>query len=192
MHVVPLGYLGEFEGEPNLALLDPLTSKTRNHTLAPETARLLRSIDPTLADQDLDEQERRLLVGYAKLGIVARIGDDAPLSALDVIPVPRVDIILDEVLDDGYRFSSGSDEPFELTEYGARFLTEADGPRTLGEIAEATRDDALAVDADRAAIEEGVARTGQSFERFLMDEAYRLISALRGRVAVTFEATERP
>ncbi|OUE22189.1 hypothetical protein BFL35_08415 [Clavibacter michiganensis] len=192
MHVVPLGYIGEFEGTPNLALLDPLTSKTRNHTLAPETARLLRSIDPTLSDQDLDEQDRRLLAGYAKLGIVALIGDDAPLSALDVIPVPRVDIVLDEVLDDGYRFSSGSDEPFELTEYGARFLTKADGRRTLGEIAEATRDDALGDDADRAAIEEGVARTGQSFERFLMDEAYRLISALQGRVAVTFETTERP
>ncbi|AJW79843.1 hypothetical protein [Clavibacter michiganensis] len=88
MHVVPLGYIGEFEGKPSLALLDPLTSETRHHTLAPETAQLLRSIDPTLPDQDLDEQERRLLVGYAKLGIVALIGDDAPLSALDVIPVP--------------------------------------------------------------------------------------------------------
>ncbi|MBF4625623.1 hypothetical protein [Clavibacter sp. VKM Ac-2872] len=190
MHVIQLGHLGVLDGQPNLALQDPLTRRTRHFSPRPEDAELLRSIDPTRTDQDFTEEERRRLVGFARLGIVALYGDDAPLSALDVIPAPRVDIVLDAVLDEGYRFTSASDEPFELTEYGARFLYRVDGRRTLGEIALATRDDALADDADRAAIEEGVQRLGMSFEEFLTEEAYRFVSSLRGRVALTFETTE--
>ncbi|OUE29872.1 hypothetical protein BFL35_13030 [Clavibacter michiganensis] len=81
------------------------------------------------------------------------------------------------------------DEPFELSEYGGRFLLRVDGERTLGEIVLAVKEDALANEEDRAAIRVGEVELQQTFDEYIEAEVFRFVAALRGREAITFEAT---
>jgi hypothetical protein len=189
MHVVQLGHIAEIDGRHNMAVQDPLTRKSASYDLTPEALELLLSLDPTETSRVFTPEEHRLLEICAALRMVALIEDGAPLSELSFIPAPRYDVILDAILDDGYRFTSEVDEPFELSEYGGRFLLRVDGERTLGEIALAVKEDALANEEDRAAIRVGEVELQQTFDEYIEDEVFRFIAALRGREAITFEAT---
>ncbi|MBD5380669.1 PqqD family protein [Clavibacter sepedonicus] len=189
MRVVQLGHIAEFDGRHNMAVQDPLTRKAASYDLTPEALELLLSLDPTETGRVFTPEERRLLQICAGLRMVALVEDGAPLSELPIIPAPRYDVILDAILEDGYRFTSEVDEPFELSEYGARLMSRVDGRTTLGEIALAVKQEALADEEDRAAIRVGEVELQQTFDEYIEDEVYRFIAALRGREAITFEAT---
>ncbi|MBF4625627.1 hypothetical protein [Clavibacter sp. VKM Ac-2872] len=189
MHVVQLGHIAEFDGLHNMAVQDPLTRKSASYDLTPEALELLLSLDPTETGRVFTPEEHRLLEICTALRMVALVEDGAALSELSFIPAPRYDVVLDAILDDGYRFSSEVDEPFELSEYGARLMSRVDGRKTLGEIALAVKQEALADEEDRAAIRVGEVELQQTFDECIEDEVFRFIAALRGREAVTFEAT---
>ncbi|MFT7766807.1 hypothetical protein [Clavibacter tessellarius] len=192
MHVVPLGHVSESAGAPTVTVQDPLTEEARSYTLSPPLADLIPSLDPRETDRAFSDEESRLLEGMARLGVVALVDDDAPLTALRFIPVTRADVRFDAALDGGFRFDSDLHRPFELSEYGTRLLEKVDGRTHMGAIAEAVRREALADEGDRAEIEEHVPTTGQGVEEFLVAEAYRFVDALRGNPTVTFEPAPAP
>ncbi|CAQ02860.1 hypothetical protein ACR8AL_05600 [Clavibacter sepedonicus] len=187
MHVVPLGHLSDSAGGPIVTVQDPSTEEARSYRLSPPLADLVPSLDPRETDRAFTEEESRLVAGMARLGVVALVADDAPLGDLRFIPVTRADVRFDAALDDGFRFDSDLHRPFELSEYGTRLLEKVDGRTDLGTIAEAVRQEALADEGDRAEIAEHQRTHGQSFEDFLVAEAYRFVDALRGNPTVTFE-----
>jgi len=189
MHVMQLGHIREFDGRFNIAVQDPLTRKPASYDLTPQALAILRSLDPTETDRDFTPEEKRLLELCSALRMVAMHDDDAPFSHLTIIPAPRYDVVLDAILEEGYRFSSEVDEPFELSEYGARLLARVDGRTSLGDIALAVERDALADPEDTAAIRVHEVEQHQGFHDFLRDEVFRFVAALRGREAITFEAT---
>jgi hypothetical protein len=187
MHVVPLGNISDSAGAPTVTVQDPFTGEARSYTLSPPLSDLIPSLDARETDRAFTEEESRLLEGMARLGVVALFDDDAPLAALSFIPVTRADVRFDAGLDDGFRFDSDLHRPFELSEYGTRLLEKVDGRTDMGAIAEAVRREALADEGDRAEIDEHVRLHGQSFEAFLIAEAFGFVDALRGNPTVTFE-----
>ncbi|WP_210433048.1 PqqD family protein [Clavibacter tessellarius] len=187
MHVVPLGHVSESAGAPTVTVQDPLTEEARSYTLSPPLANLIPSLDPRETNRAFSDEESRLLEGMARLGVVALVDDDAPLTALRFIPVTRADVRFDAALDDGFRFDSDLHRPFELSEYGTRLLEKVDGRTDMGAIAEAVRQEALTDEGDRAEIEAHQRTRGQDFEAFLVAESYRFVDALRGNPTVTFE-----
>ncbi|OUE29782.1 hypothetical protein BFL35_13480 [Clavibacter michiganensis] len=119
----------------------------------------------------------------AVIGVIALVPDDAPF---DFLPVTRADIVFEAALEEGYRLTSEPGGPFELSEYGARFLHEADGRRTLGEIMQSVRDGALEDDGERREIQEDE-RGGIPFDDLLRDEAFRFAKACAANPALSLE-----
>jgi len=183
MHVLPLGYRTNLDGKPNVTLQNPSTEERNGFTVTPEYFEFLNSIDPTVSIEREDTRLRQL----SDLGIVALLPDNALLNDLTVVPVARSSITLQEVLDDGYRFGFGDNMSFTATEFGGRFLQLLDSRRTLGEIIQTVKDNALDDEVNAAAIAENE-RLGNSFDRFLIDEAYSFAKTLIDSGAATFEA----
>jgi len=186
MHVVQLGQLRDSGPTPDITIQDPVTNEARSYTLTPRLLDLIRRVDPVAADQPFTADERRILRNMAGIGVIALVPDDAPFARFDFLPVTRTDILFDAALEEGYRLSSEPGGPFELSEYGARFLHEADGRRTLGEIMQSVRDRALDDDDERQEIEEDE-RRGIPFDDLLRDEAFRFAKACAANPALSLE-----
>ncbi|CAQ02861.1 hypothetical protein ACR8AL_05605 [Clavibacter sepedonicus] len=186
MHVIQLGQLHDSEPTPDITVQDPVTDEARSYTLTPRLLDLIRRVDPVAADQPFTADERRILRNMAGIGVIALVPDDAPFTRFDFIPATRADILFDAALEEGYRLTSELGGPFELSESGARFLHEADGRRTLGEIMQSVRDRALADDDERREIEEDE-RRGISFDDLLRAEAFRFAKACIGHPALSLE-----
>lgn len=182
MHVLPLGYHAYLHGKPNVTLQDPLSGGRRGFTVTTDYFELLIAIDPTVSIPKEDVRLRQL----SDLGIVALLPDDVTLDELIFVPVARSAITLLEVLNDRYRFGFGDNMSFTATEFGGRFLQLLDSRRTLGEIIQTVKDDALNDEVNAAAIAENE-RLGNSFDQFLIDEAYSFSKTLIDSGAATFE-----
>ncbi|OUE22184.1 hypothetical protein BFL34_00226 [Clavibacter michiganensis] len=183
MHVVQLGQLRDSGPTPDITIQDPVTDESRSYTLSPRLLDLIRRVDPVAADQPFTADERRILRNMAVIGVIALVPDDAPF---DFLPVTRADIVFEAALEEGYRLTSEPGGPFELSEYGARFLHEADGRRTLGEIMQSVRDGALEDDGERREIQEDE-RGGIPFDDLLRDEAFRFAKACAANPALSLE-----
>jgi len=104
------------------------------------------------------------------------------LNSIDpTVSIEREDTRLRQLSDLGDNMS------FTATEFGGRFLQLLDSRRTLGEIIQTVKDNALDDEVNAAAIAENE-RLGNSFDRFLIDEAYSFAKTLIDSGAATFEA----
>jgi hypothetical protein len=187
---VLLGFLTPSESGYTLTVGDRAGGEKRGAKLTPAYHRLVSSLDPTVADREFAAEELGLLGWLAGRGFIALVQADAGLEDLTMIPVVRRGIVIVEGLEDGYLLRAGDDEPFAVSELGARFLPLMDGERTLGQIAEIVKTDILADPEERAGVEQEEKKHGRSFDSFLMEEALVLIRDLTKSQAITFEPTE--
>jgi hypothetical protein len=186
---VPLGFLTPSESGSTLTVGDRTGGEKRGAKLTPAYHRLVSSLDPTVDDREFAAEELGLLGWLAGRGFIALVQADAGLEDLTMIPVVRRGFVIVEDLEDGYLIRAGDDEPFTVTELGARFLPLMDGERTLGQIAEMVKNAILADPADRVTVEQEEKREGRSFDSFLVEEALVLIRDLPKSQAITFEPT---
>jgi hypothetical protein len=187
---VLLGFLTPSESGYTLTVGDRAGGEKRGAKLTPAYHRLVSSLDPTVADREFAAEELGLLGWLAGRGFIALVQADAGLEDLTMIPVVRRGIVIVEGLEDGYLLRAGDDEPFAVSELGARFLPLMDGERTLGQIAEIVKTEILADPEERAGVEQEEKKHSRSFDSFLMEEALVLIRDLTKSQAITFEPTE--
>jgi hypothetical protein len=187
---VLLGFLTPSESGYTLTVGDRAGGEKRGAKLTPAYHRVVSSLDPTVADREFAAEELGLLGWLAGRGFIALVQADAGLEDLTMIPVVRRGIVIVEGLEDGYLLRAGDDEPFAVSELGARFLPLMDGERTLGQIAEIVKTEILADPEERAGVEQEEKKHGRSFDSFLMEEALVLIRDLTKSQAITFEPTE--
>ena len=186
---VPLGYLTPSESGFTLTVGDRTGGEQRGVTLTPAYHRLVSSLDPTVNDREFVAEELGLLGWLAGQGFIALVQADAAPEDLTMIPVTRHDIAVVEDLEEGYLLKVGDDEPFMVSELGARFLPLVDHERTLGQIAEIVKNEILANPEEQGAVEHNEKEQGRSFDSFLVEEALVLIRDLAKSQAITFEPT---
>jgi hypothetical protein len=186
---VRLGYLTKFESGYTLTVGDRTGGEKRGAKLTPAYYRLVSSLDPTVDDREFAAEELGLLGWLAGEGFIALVQADATLDDLTMIPVPRRDIAVVKDLEEGYLFRVGDEEPFTVSELGARFLPLVDGERTLGQIAEIVKNEILADPEEQGAVEQNKKDQGRSFDSFLVEEALVLIRDFAKSQAITFEPT---
>jgi hypothetical protein len=186
---VRLGYLTPFESGYTLTVGDRTGAEKRGAKLTPAYYRLVSSLDPTVDDREFVAEELGLLAWLAGEGFIALVQADATLDDLTMIPVPRRDIAVVEDLDEGYLLRVGDEEPFTVSELGARFLPLVDGERTLGQIAEIVKNEILADPEEQGTVEQNEKDQGRSFDSFLVEEALVLIRDFATSQAITFEPT---
>jgi hypothetical protein len=186
MHVLPLGYRAYLDGKPNVTLQDPSTGERKGFSVTPDYFELLIAIDPTVTITNEDARLRQL----SDLGILAILPDDATLEDLTYVPIARSTISLQEVLEDGYRFQFGEGKSFVTSEFGGRFFLLLDSIRTLGEIVQTVKENALDDEENAASIAENE-RSGNGFDEFLMREAYAFAKTLIDSGAATFERQQQ-
>jgi hypothetical protein len=184
---VRLGYLTRFDSGHTLTVGDRVGGEKRGVKLTPAYYTLLSSLDPTVADRDFTAEELGLLGWLAEQGFVALVEGDAALSDLTVVPVPRRGIAFVEELAEGYLVQVGDDEPFPVSELGARFLPFLDGSRTLGEIAQILKDGILEDPEERLTVEQNEKDQGRTFDSLLVEEALVLIRDFARSAGITFE-----
>jgi hypothetical protein len=186
---VLLGFLTPSESGYTLTVGDRTGGEKRGAKLTPAYHRLVSSLDPTVDDREFVAEELGLLGWLAGRGFIALVQAGAGLEDLTMIPVVRRGIEIVEELDEGYLLRAGDDEPFAVSELGARFLPLMDGERTLGQIAQMVKNEILANPAEQGTVEQNEKREGRSFDSFLVEEALVLIRDLTKSQAITFEPT---
>jgi hypothetical protein len=184
---VRLGYLTPFDGAYTLTVGDRTGGNKRGLKLTPAYFNLVNSLDPTVGAREFSAEELGLLGWMADQGFIFLIKSDAALKDFDMIPVPRREIAFVEDLDEGYLVQIGDGETFPVSELGARFLPLVDGERTLGEIAEAVKEDILADPEEALTVLQIEEEQGRPFASFLADEALILIRDFTKSGAITFE-----
>jgi hypothetical protein len=184
---VRLGYLTEFESGYTLTVGDWSGGEQRGVKLTPTYHRLVSSLDPTVDDREFVAEGLGLLGWLAGEGFIALVQADATPEDLAMIPVVRHEIVTVEELEEGYLLRAGDDEPFAVSELGARFLPLMDSERTLGQIAEIVKNEILADPEGRVIVEQEEKKHGRSFDSFLVEEALVLIRDLAKSQAITFE-----
>jgi hypothetical protein len=184
---VRLGYLTKFESGYTLTVGDWSGGEQRGVKLTPTYHRLVSSLDPTVDDREFVAEGWGLLGWLAGEGFIALVQADATPEDLTMIPVVRHEIVIVEELEEGYLLRAGDDEPFAVSELGARFLPLMDSERTLGQIAEIVKTEILADPEGRVIVEREEKREGRSFDSFLVEEALVLIRDLTKSQAITFE-----
>jgi hypothetical protein len=184
---VRLGYLTEFESGYTLTVGDWSGGEQRGVKLTPAYYRFISSLDPTVDDREFVAEELGLLGWLAGEGFIALVQADAAPEDLTMIPVTRHDIAVIEDLEEGYLLQVGGDEPFVVSELGARFLPLVDHERTLGQIAEIVKNEILADPEEQRTVEQNEKSEGRSFDSFLVEEALVLIRDLAKSQAITFE-----
>lgn len=189
-HIVPLGYLSRVDGWHQLTVGDRVGGDKRQYRLMPEHRELLASLDPMVLDREFSSQEQHLLRAMATDRMVAPLGAGAPLSALDVIPVPRQSLAVVGTIDDSYRIRVGDGWSIVLSEYEGRLLPLIDGHRTLADILREVEGRALVDPDDRRMIAEAELEEGRSFEAYLFELAISFIATTRRSGALTFEPRE--
>jgi len=182
-----LGYLTPFESGYTLTVGDRTGGEKRGAKLTPAYHRLISSLDPTVDDREFVAEELGLLGWLAGQGFIAVVQRDAGLDDLTMIPVPRREMAFVEDLDEGYLLRVVDEEPFAVSELGARFIPLVDGERTLGQIAEIVKNEILANPEEQGAVEQNEKEQGRSFDSFLVEEALVLIRDLAKSQAITFE-----
>jgi hypothetical protein len=187
---VRLGYLTTFETGYTLTVGDRTGGEKRGAKLTPAYHALLSSLDPTVDDREFVAKELGLLGWLAGRGFVALVQADADPKDLTMVPVPRQEIAIVEELEEGYLLRVGDDEPFPVSELGARFLPLVDGERTLGEIAEVVKNEILADPEERSSVERNEKTQGRTFDSSLVEEALVLIREFMRSGAITFEPAE--
>lgn len=141
-------------------------------------------------EQDLRERsvdDQALLWWMGNAGMLALVRRDDPDGVLDLVPVVRRGMRIDEESDDGYRIGLDGGGSFDVTELGARFLPHMDGTTTLQRIASRVREEALADPEDRALVRAAETAEGVSFEHKLAETALETVIAMRASGAATFE-----
>ena len=186
---VRLGYLTPFESGYTLTVGDRTGGDKWGVKLTQAYYNLISSLDPTVGDREFTAEELGLLGWMADQGFIALVKGNAALDDFNVVPVPRREMAFVEDLDAGYLIRVGDDEPFAVSELGARFLPLVDGERTLGEIAEAVKKDVLADPEGRLSVQQNEKDQGRTFESFLVEEAFALIRDFTKSRAITFEPT---
>lgn len=184
---VRLGYVTPVESGYTLTVGDRTGGNKRGVQLTPAYNSLINSLDPTVGDREFGAEELGLLGWLADQGFIALVKGDAALGDFTVVPVPRRDLAIVEEQEEGYLVRVGDDEPFAVTELGARFLPLIDGARSLGKIAEAVKADLLADAEERLTVEKNEKDQGRTFDSFLAEEAFVLIRDLTSSGAITFE-----
>jgi hypothetical protein len=186
---VRLGFLTPSEGGYTLTVGDRTGAEKRGASLTPTYHRFVSSLDPTVDDREFVTEELGLLGWLAGRGFIALVQADAAPKDLTMIPVVRRGIEIVEKLEEGYLLRAGDDEPFAVSELGARFLPLMNGERTLGQIAEIVKNEILANPAEQGTVEQNEKEQGRSFDSFLVEEALVLIRDLAKSEAITFEPT---
>jgi hypothetical protein len=184
---VLLGYLTPSASGYTLTVGDRTGGEKRGARLTPTYHRFVSSLDPTVDDREFVVEEWGLLGWLAGQGFIALVQADAGLEDLTMIPVVRHEIVIVEELEEGYLLRAGDDEPFAVSELGARFLPLMDSERTLGQIAETVKNEILADPEERVSVEQEEKKEGRTFDSFLMEEALVLIRDLTKSQAITFE-----
>ena len=182
-----LGYLTPFESGYTLTVGDRTGGEKRGAKLTPAYHRLISSLDPTVDDREFVAEELGLLGWLAGQGFIAVVQRDAGLDDLTMIPVPRREMAFVEDLDEGYLLRVVDEEPFAVSELGARFIPLVDGERTLGQIAEIVKSEILADPEERVTVEQNEKDQGRPFDSFLVEEALVLIRDFATSQAITFE-----
>ena len=190
IHIVLLGRLIEDEGSFRLILESQPSSTMTSLPLSSQQYIFLKSINPIAVKHIFSISEQALIIGLAGRGAVVFVSDDAPLSSLNMIVVPRLQVHVMEKLQDGFRFNVGTDEEFEVSELSYRFASHIDNIRTLGELAELTREEMMRVPEERASIEKHEREENRSFDTFLLDEAFFFIKDFVGSGAVSIEVKD--
>jgi hypothetical protein len=186
---VRLGYLTKAESGYTLTVGDWPGGVQRAAKLTPTYHRFVSSLDPTVDNREFVAEGWGLLGWLAGGGFIALVQADATSEDLTMIPVVRRGIVIVEDLDQGYLLRAGDDEPFVVSELGARFLPLMDSERTLGQIAEIVKNDILANPEEQRTVEQNEREQGRSFDSFLVEEALVLIRDLTKSQAITFEPT---
>ena len=182
-----LGYLTPFESGYTLTVGDRTGGEKRGAKLTPAYHRVISSLDPTVDDREFVAEELGLLGWLAGQGFIAVVQRDAGLDDLTMIPVPRREMAFVEDLDEGYLLRVVDEEPFAVSELGARFIPLVDGERTLGQIAEIVKSEILADPEERVTVEQNEKDQGRPFDSFLVEEALVLIRDFATSQAITFE-----
>jgi hypothetical protein len=186
---VRLGYLTKFESGYTHTVGDRPGGDKRAAKLTPAYHRLISSLDPTVDDRKFVAGELGLLGWLAGEGFIALVQGDAALKDLAMIPVPRRHMGFVEDPDDGYLLRVVDEEPFAISEIGARFIPLIDSERTLGEIAEIVKSEILIQREEEEAAEQNEKDQDRSFDLFLVEEALVLIRDFAKSQAITFEPT---
>ena len=186
---VRLGYLTPFESDYVLTVGDHTGGTKRGVKLTPTHFELISSLDPTVNDRQFTNEELGLLGWLAGQGFIALIADDAHPDEFAIIPVPRQEMSYEEILTEGYRVRAGDNEPFFVSELGARFLSLIDGQRTLGQIAEKVKENLLSDPEGRVSVLQNESEYGRTLNQFLSEEAFGLIQSALTSGAITFEPT---
>jgi hypothetical protein len=173
---VRLGYLTKFENGYTLTVGDWSGGVRRGVKLTPTYHRFVSSLDPTVDDREFVVEGWGLLGWLAGEGFIALVQADATPGDLTMIPVVRHEIMTVEELEEGYLLRAGDDDPFAVSELGARFLPLMDSKRTLGQIAQIVKTEILADPEGRVIVEQEEKREGRSFDSFLVEEALVLIA----------------
>lgn len=188
LHIIPLGYFTQVAGEWEVTVGDrPSGMKKFGLRLHREDFELLASLDPGVQNRVFSTRERALLARLAEVGLVRFHRPDSGVEDLDLIPVPRKDFILEEILDEGYRIGIGSNESLTVSEYASRFITKINGTRSVREIVGAIEKEALADPEDAEAIAEYEKESGEPFPKYLYTVAIETVGDLHRSGAATFE-----
>jgi hypothetical protein len=187
---VRLGYLTTFESGYTLTVGDRIGGNKRQAKLKPAYHSMLSSLDPTVGDREFSAGAVGLLGWLAQEGLLALVKDDDILDDLDMVPVPRRVMAFVEDLEEGYLLRVGDDEPFAISELGARFLPYMDGVRTLAEIAGLVKGEILDDPEERPTVETNEREQGRTFDSFLKEDALVLIRDMTRSGAVSFEPAD--
>ena len=186
-HVIRLGYVTEFPTGHTLTVGDRIGGEKRGVRLTAERAALLASLNPMVTDREFDAIQMSLLSWMAEQDLLAVVKSDGALSDLTMILVMRRDVVLEEILDEGYRVHAGDAEPFVISELSGYLIQQIDGRRTVYQMAENVRKQILGTSEGRQAVANNEQEQGRSLDSFLLEDVFELIGLLLKSGAATVE-----
>jgi hypothetical protein len=186
-HVIRLGYITHFESGSTLTVGDYVGGTKLGVKLKPAYIDFLNSLDATVNDREFDAAELGLISWMAEQNFIMILSYDANITDLNMIPVLRSVIMLDQKNEREYVTCSASSTNFSLSELGGFFFSLVDGVRTLGEIVENVKQGVLNDPSGPLLVTENEKEHGKTFDLILLEEALDFIKATTVAEVITYE-----